>query len=103
MLLKRMFDSITYVPGCQAELQPRYCVDKTGTLTMNQMSVGELFVDDKFLEPDDLARRSLPEEFHSLVEFSILASQRDPFDAIEKALHVLGNERPSMMEHIHRD
>ena len=32
----------------------------------------------------------LPEDFHELVEFAILASQNDPFDPMEKALKQMG-------------
>ena len=41
----------------------------------------------------EVARRigsELPEAFHELVEFAILASQRDPFDPMEKAFRQLG-------------
>ena len=33
----------------------------------------------------------LPETFHELLEFSILASQTDPFDPMEKAIHGSAN------------
>ena len=33
----------------------------------------------------------LPEAFHELVEFGILASQQEPFDPMEKALCTWGN------------
>ncbi len=79
------------------------CVDKTGTLTLNQMSVGQLYAHNTSLviDPSDLG--PLPEEFHELVEFGILASQRDPFDPMEKAFHQLGQQRLADTEHIHRD
>jgi P-type Ca2+ transporter type 2C len=47
--------------------------------------------------------RELPEEFHELVEFGILASQRDPFDPMEKAFHDLGNRSLARTEHMHGD
>ena len=77
------------------------CVDKTGTLTQNQMSVGQLYANGQRLDIERGA--ALPEEFHSLVEFSILASQRDPFDPMEKAFHRLGHDHLASTEHIHRD
>ena len=42
----------------------------------------------------------LPEEVHELVEFGVLASQRDPFDPMEKAFHALG-DRLAGTEHLH--
>jgi Ca2+-transporting ATPase len=82
------------------------CVDKTGTLTLNQMSVGELRVWGDVLVADGehhSDRCTLPEGFHPLVEFSILASQRDPFDPMEKAFHSFGNSCLAHTEHLHRD
>jgi ATPase, P-type (transporting), HAD superfamily, subfamily IC len=55
------------------------CVDKTGTLTLNQMSVGKIMNGADFYDVKSTTDH-LPESFHELVEFSILASQRDPFD-----------------------
>lgn len=79
------------------------CVDKTGTLTLNQMSVGQLGVQGRYLNVGQSAPEALPDEFHALVEFSILASQRDPFDPMEKAFHRFGEKYLAQTEHIHRD
>jgi len=79
------------------------CVDKTGTLTLNQMTVGQLYAQEKHLPLTYDGKQALPEDFHSLVEFSILASQRDPFDPMEKAFHKLGEEHLAQTEHVHRD
>ncbi len=77
------------------------CVDKTGTLTVNRMSVARLFSDSKFFDPLTSHEESLPETFHELVEFGILASQTDPFDPMEKALKSLGEHALSNTEHLH--
>src|ERR1019366_1156074 len=50
------------------------CVDKTGTVTMNRMSVQSLFADGEFHHVGKNPHPSLPETFHSLIEFSILAN-----------------------------
>ena len=84
------------------------CVDKTGTLTLNQMAVQQLLAYN-YLEnsqPYDLALHSqvpLPETVHELVEFCILASQRDPFDPMEKAFKELGDRYLAHTEHLHSD
>ena len=79
------------------------CVDKTGTLTVNRMSIRKLAVDGTVLDVEQPAAQALPEEFHEIVEFGILASQRDPFDPMEKAFHDLGNARLAQTEHLHAD
>ncbi len=69
------------------------CVDKTGTLTENRMSVGKLFANGVFLDiPERSGAVALPEGFHELVQYGILASQRDPFDPMEKAIADLGKK-----------
>ncbi|MDI9437510.1 MAG: cation-translocating P-type ATPase [Euryarchaeota archaeon] len=78
------------------------CTDKTGTLTLNQMMVRTLMVRGESLEvnhDDD----NLPEKFHSLLEYSILASQKDPFDPMEKSLKEFGNQVLRNTEHLHHD
>jgi Ca2+-transporting ATPase len=83
------------------------CVDKTGTLTLNQMAVQQLFpYYPENTQSYDLALHSqdpLPESVHELVEFCILASQRDPFDPMEKAFNQLGDRYLSNTEHLHKD
>jgi len=68
------------------------CVDKTGTLTMNRMTAVRLYADGKTHEVDYTAHTTLPEKFHELVEFSVLASEIDPFDPMEKAFRQLGEQ-----------
>ncbi|MGD0950360.1 MAG: cation-translocating P-type ATPase [Candidatus Binatia bacterium] len=77
------------------------CVDKTGTLTLNQMSVQKLCVSDMVYDVPAAPSTPLPEPFHELVEFGVLASQRDPFDPMEKAFHLLGERRLADTEHLH--
>jgi len=45
----------------------------------------------------------LPESIHEVIEFSILASQMDPFDPMEKAFKKLGSDYLAKTEHVHRD
>ena len=84
------------------------CVDKTGTLTLNQMAVQQLLAYNQAENPQpyDLGLHSseaLPEAVHQLVEFCILASQRDPFDPMEKAFKELGDRYLAHTEHLHSD
>ena len=80
------------------------CTDKTGTLTLNQMTVARLAVEGQTrdLGPSG-GENNLPESFHELVEFGILSSQRDPFDPMEKAIHQVGNTFLAQTEHLHHD
>ena len=77
------------------------CVDKTGTLTQNRMSIHSLYVDSGLLDVRALKQATLPENYHRLVEFGILASKKDPFDPMEKALRELGTARLAQTEHLH--
>ncbi len=92
------------------------CVDKTGTLTLNQMSVQQLRASDNsdhqenplysYVLPSNIQahpQEPLPEAVHPLVEFGILASQRDPFDPMEKAFKKLGDDYLAETEHLHND
>jgi Ca2+-transporting ATPase len=78
------------------------CVDKTGTLTMNQMTVRRIVTSGQAHEIRDDGR-DLPEAFHETVEFAILASHRDPFDPMEKAFKQLGERYLAQSEHLHDD
>jgi len=79
------------------------CVDKTGTLTENRMRVARLHVDGRDLALDGSTVAVLPEAFHTLVEFSILASEIAPFDPMEKAFHDIGRRFLAGTEHLHGD
>ena len=78
------------------------CVDKTGTLTMNQMTVRRI-VASRQVHEVRADGQDLPEAFHETVEFAILASQRDPFDPMEKAFKQLGERYLAQTEHLHAD
>lgn len=79
------------------------CVDKTGTLTENRMTVARLWAGGDTLAVNADAPVELPETFHVLVEFSILASEVDPFDPMEQAFQRLGEHFLAHTEHLHRD
>ncbi|MCL4529189.1 MAG: cation-translocating P-type ATPase [Chloroflexi bacterium] len=78
------------------------CTDKTGTLTQNRMTVTHLMSGNELLEVD-MQQRSLPESFHELVEFGILATPLDPFDPMEKAIKELGGRTLVNTGHLHAD
>lgn len=77
------------------------CVDKTGTLTENQMSVIKLCVDGIIIPVNADQDLSVAEEVHKLLEFGILAGNLDPFDPMEKALKKLGERFLASSEHLH--
>jgi len=66
------------------------CVDKTGTLTENRMTLRALrTLDHSLLLSNDLPL-TLPPEFVALAEAAILASPIDPFDPMELGIHAFG-------------
>ena len=66
------------------------CTDKTGTLTQNRMTIVELRAGNDAWRRD--SADGLTNEFGSMIRHSILASAREPFDPMEKALYALGSE-----------
>lgn len=76
------------------------CVDKTGTLTLNKMTVSDISAGGRTFTVGS-QKDSLPEEFHEVVEYSILASPSDPFDPMEKAMKDLGERTLANTEHLH--
>ncbi|HEY3317327.1 MAG TPA: cation-translocating P-type ATPase [Coriobacteriia bacterium] len=77
------------------------CVDKTGTLTQNRMTVREVVTDGERYRID--GRAQLPETFHEIVEYTVLASPVDPFDPMDTAFKDLGNRFLAQTEHLHAD
>src|SRR5450830_639416 len=93
------------------------CVDKTGTLTFNRMAVQQLMVNGQSFETKEF-KDSLPETFHQVLEFGVLASETRAFgtapldtlsldtislDPMEKAIHELGEKYLKNTEHLHGD
>ena len=76
------------------------CTDKTGTLTQNRMKIRMLRADGRSLDLTEAAA-AFPRAFHELLEFGILASQEDPFDPMEKAIHEVGAATLTDTEHLH--
>lgn len=68
------------------------CTDKTGTLTQNQMSVAELrLLDGARMRPETAGRDDARPEFAELARCGALASSPEPFDPMEKALHLFAH------------
>jgi len=78
------------------------CVDKTGTLTQNRMEVQTLFSAGHTLDVT-AQEQALPETFHELLEYSILASKRNPLDPMEIAFQQFGSRSLSNTEHLHEN
>ena len=76
------------------------CTDKTGTLTLNTRRLCELWAGGRFHK---LAEKetAIPEEFHDLTEYAVLASQKNPFDPIEKELKRVATGCLAGTEHLH--
>lgn len=77
------------------------CVDKTGTLTENRMTVATCVAGGVSL--DCSAGTGLPEPFHELLEYAVLSCKKNPFDPMEQALLRTGYDDLSGTGHIHRD
>ena len=76
------------------------CTDKTGTLTLNKMTVSRLYNGKDFLSvAKDYEFNS---EFHEIIEYGILSSQTNPFDPMEKAITAMGDIYLKGTEHIHK-
>ncbi len=79
------------------------CSDKTGTITVNKMKVSKFFAAGSYYDVGNSQKDYLPETFHRLVEYAVLASQKDPFDPMEKALKQLAEYTLSNTEHLHHN
>ena len=76
------------------------CVDKTGTLTMNSMTVRELVVGS---EVHSIGEGPLPEAFHEVAEFGMLASPVEPFDPMDTAFTELATAWLAATDRLHPD
>ncbi|MGN6655332.1 MAG: cation-translocating P-type ATPase, partial [Rhodanobacter sp.] len=75
--------------------------DTPGTLTQNRLGGAVLRRPDG--RAHDRDARELPEPFHALVEFAMLATPADPFDPMEKAIQQFGLHWLTGTEHVHAE
>lgn len=78
------------------------CVDKTGTLTRNEMVVRSVWANEKHC-PISEDSTALPDDFHETIEYGVLASHIDPFDPMEKAIKQSLENKLAGTDHVHRD
>ncbi|HLI80738.1 MAG TPA: HAD-IC family P-type ATPase, partial [Candidatus Binataceae bacterium] len=78
------------------------CTDKTGTLTVNRMSVAELFAGEEEFRVDP-SNAPIPAKFLPLVEYGVLASEIHPFDPMERAFHDFGRRSLPHADSLHKD
>ncbi|MEI7917794.1 MAG: cation-translocating P-type ATPase [Candidatus Saccharibacteria bacterium] len=62
------------------------CVDKTGTLTENQMKISTIIDENGVFYSDDFQKVS------QIVKYGVLASQKNPFDPMEEAFILSGTD-----------
>lgn len=79
------------------------CVDKTGTLTENQMRLGALYAEGEVWQLDSPDQTEIPERFHSLIEFAVLSCEQAPHDPMELAILRIAGSDPQIAEHLHAD
>jgi Ca2+-transporting ATPase len=77
------------------------CVDKTGTLTENRMSVAKFFAKGETCDCTASGNCTVTDSCHEVAEYAILACKQDPFDPMEKALLQLRDGDFGKTEHIH--
>ena len=77
------------------------CVDKTGTLTENRMRLRRLVTPSAGFDLADAG--GLPEEFHRVLEYAMLASQREGIEPMDRAILQAGASSLRDTEHVHPD
>lgn len=77
------------------------CVDKTGTLTENRMTLAALQVNGQTQKIAELNGQPLAAHFHELLEYAILSCEQDPHDPMEQALHRFAADHPEIASRLH--
>ena len=70
------------------------CVDKTGTLTLNRMTVRALDIGDDRCALGEEAPTRLDPRYERLAQLAVLASEREAFEPMERAIHELAARLP---------
>jgi Ca2+-transporting ATPase len=79
------------------------CVDKTGTLTANRMTVRRLWNESAGYDGLAAGQGALSEALHATMEYAVLASHRRAFDPMESAMLEGGQRLLANTEHLHAD
>jgi Ca2+-transporting ATPase len=79
------------------------CVDKTGTLTANRMTVRRLWTTTAAHDTAAASAEPLVEDLHGVLEYAVLASHRRAFDPMETAIGEAGKRLLADTEHLHGD
>ncbi len=79
------------------------CVDKTGTLTRNQMEVRRLWTHEGRFELGAQPVDAMAHAFHPVLEYAVLSSHRQAFDPMESAIGLAGQHWLQGSEHLHAD
>lgn len=79
------------------------CVDKTGTLTANRMTVRQLWNQSGTFDGLRSDQAELPEALHAALEYAVLASHRHAFDPMESAIRDAGQGLLAGTEHLHAE
>ncbi|HTN65129.1 MAG TPA: cation-translocating P-type ATPase [Burkholderiaceae bacterium] len=79
------------------------CVDKTGTLTQNRMSVREVVIDHQRYTFEDAGNNPLPATVRRVLDCAVLASEMMPFDPMDKAFHRCQADFSLEDRDVHRD
>jgi Ca2+-transporting ATPase len=77
------------------------CVDKTGTLTANRMTLRRLWSQKVVYDTAQTGGGKLQDELHSVLEYAVLASHRRAFDPMETAIQDAGKRLLADTEHLH--
>jgi Ca2+-transporting ATPase len=79
------------------------CVDKTGTLTANRMTVRRLWSESAAYDSRNGPVVELQEALHGVLEYAVLASHRRAFDPMESAIVLAGQQLLARTEYLHAD
>jgi Ca2+-transporting ATPase len=82
------------------------CTDKTGTLTENRMTIGEIWTNGGSYRPASGNNGPVDPAIRRALSSGILASKQNPFDPLEKAFHQLGidlEEKPPAGIHLAKE